>query len=134
MKYLCLAYEEEHKLDALTRDEWDNLRQETLDYVENLARSGRLLVTHALQSVRNATTVRVRHGRLSATDGPFGNEGESRRLLPDRSPRPERRDPGRREVAFGSLRQYRGASDRGSVARGKPLRRRESSAVSLEPI
>ena len=77
MKYLCLAYEEEHRLDALTRDEWDNLRQETLDYVENLARSGRLLVTHALQSVRNATTVRVRHGRLSATDGPFAETKES---------------------------------------------------------
>ena len=36
MKYLCLAYEEEHKLDALSRDEWDSLRKETLDYVEDL--------------------------------------------------------------------------------------------------
>jgi hypothetical protein len=77
MKYLCLAYEEEGKLDALSREEWDTLRQETLDYVEDLARSGRLLVTHALQSVRNATTVRVRHGRLSTTDGPFAETKES---------------------------------------------------------
>ena len=77
MKYLCLAYEEEGKLDALSRAEWDALRKETLDYVEDLARSGRLLVTHALQSVRSATTVRVRHGRLSATDGPFAETKES---------------------------------------------------------
>jgi len=77
MKYLCLAYEEEGKLDALSRAEWDALRQETLDYVEDLARSGRLLVTHALQSVRGATTVRVRNGLLSTTDGPFAETKES---------------------------------------------------------
>jgi len=77
MKYLCLAYEEEGKLEALSRAEWDALRKETLDYVDDLARSGRLLVTHALQSVRAATTVRVRHGRLSATDGPFAETKES---------------------------------------------------------
>lgn len=77
MKYLCLAYEEEHKLDALSREEWDSLRKETLDYVDDLARGGRLILTHALQSVRNATTVRVRHGRLSTTDGPFAETKES---------------------------------------------------------
>ena len=77
MKYLCLAYEEESKLDALSRAEWDALRQETLGYVDELTRSGRLLVTHALQSVRSATTVRVRQGRLSTTDGPFAETKES---------------------------------------------------------
>ena len=76
MKYLCLAYEEEHKLDALSRDEWDSLRKETLEYVEDLRRSGRLLVTHALQSVRSATTVRVRHARVLTTDGPFAETKE----------------------------------------------------------
>ena len=77
MKYLCLAYEEEGKLDALSRAEWDALRQETLGYVDELARSGRLLITHALQSVRSAATVRVRQGRLSTTDGPFAETKES---------------------------------------------------------
>jgi len=77
MKYLCLAYEEEGTLDALSREEWAVLRKETLDYVEDLRRSGRLVITHALQSVRTATTVRVRHGRLSATDGPFAETKES---------------------------------------------------------
>jgi Uncharacterized protein conserved in bacteria len=71
VKYLCLAYEEERTLDALSGEQWAALRQDTLDYVEDLRRSGRLVLTHALQSVRNATTVRVRHGRLSTTDGPF---------------------------------------------------------------
>lgn len=77
MKYLCLAYEEERILDALTREEWDALRKETLDYVDELQRSGRLIIAHALQGVRTATTVRVRHGRMSATDGPFAETKES---------------------------------------------------------
>lgn len=77
MKYLCLAYEEERVLDALSRAEWAALRKETLDYVDDLRRSGRLLLTHPLQSVRNATTVRVRDGRLSTTDGPFAETKET---------------------------------------------------------
>lgn len=77
MKYLCLAYEEERVLDALSRTEWDVLRKETLDYVDALKRSGRLMITHPLQSVRSATTVRVRDGRLSTTDGPFAETKET---------------------------------------------------------
>jgi len=77
VKYLCLAYEEEGTLDALSHDEWDALRAETLDYVEELRRSGRLILTHALQSVRTATTVRVRQGRLATTDGPFAETKET---------------------------------------------------------
>ena len=77
MKYLCLAYEEERVLDALSRAEWDAMREETLNYVDDLRRSGRLLLTHPLQSVRNATTVRVRDGRLSTTDGPFAETKET---------------------------------------------------------
>ena len=77
MKYLCLAYEQERTLDALSSDEWGALRQATLDYVADLRRTGRLLVTHALQSVDNATTVRVREGRLSTTDGPFAETKET---------------------------------------------------------
>ena len=77
MKYLCMAYEEEPKLNALSRSEWDALRNETLAYVDTLRKNGHLLVTHALQSVQNATTVRVRRGKLSMTDGPFAETKET---------------------------------------------------------
>jgi hypothetical protein len=77
MRYLCLAYEEESALDALSRDEWDALRGETLAYVQTLRDTGHLLVTHALQSVHTAVTVRVRNDRLSATDGPFAETKET---------------------------------------------------------
>jgi hypothetical protein len=76
MKYLCLAYEEEEKLNALSRSEWDALRGETLTYVEALRNSGHLIVTEALQSARTGATVRVRSGKLSMTDGPFAETKE----------------------------------------------------------
>jgi hypothetical protein len=76
VKYLCLAFEEESKLNALTREQWTSLRQETLDYVEALRESGRLIATEPLQSASSAVSVRVRDGNLSTTDGPFAETKE----------------------------------------------------------
>lgn len=76
MKYLCLAYEEEKVLNALSRDEWDALRTETLEYVESLRATGQLLSAEPLQSARTAATVRVRSGKLATTDGPFAETRE----------------------------------------------------------
>ncbi len=77
MKYLCMAYEEENKLNALSKNEWDALRGETLAYLEELQRSGYIISAEALQSVRTATTVRVRGGKVSITDGPFAETKET---------------------------------------------------------
>ena len=77
MKYLCLAYEEESVLDDLSPDDWDDLRRETVAYVDTLRANGHLLSTHALKSVRTAMTVRVRNDRLSTTDGPFAETKET---------------------------------------------------------
>ena len=77
MKYLCLAYEEESRLNSLSRNEWDLLRRETLDYVEELRQKGYLITAEPLQSVQTAATVRVRNGRLSVTDGPFAETKET---------------------------------------------------------
>jgi hypothetical protein len=76
MRFLCLAYEEEGKLNRLSKSEWLGLRQETLDYVEMLRDQGRLILTNALQSATRATTVRVRDGKLQVTDGPFAETKE----------------------------------------------------------
>ena len=76
MKYVCLAYEEEERLNALSKSEWDGLRSETLGYLEELEKRGYVLAAEALQSVRAATTVRVRHGKVSLTDGPFSETKE----------------------------------------------------------
>ena len=76
MKYLCMAYEEERELTQLTEREWHALRQETLEYVEALRATGRLLDARPLKSATTASTVRVRDGRLSVTDGPFAETKE----------------------------------------------------------
>ena len=76
MKFLCLAYEEEAALNALSHDEWDALRTETLAYVEILKKNGHLILTNALQSARMASTVRVRDGKLGVSDGPYAETRE----------------------------------------------------------
>ena len=76
MHFLCLAYEEEHKLNELSKEEWQALRQETLDYVERLKADGHLVDSRPLKSARTAATLRVRNGQLSVTDGPFAETKE----------------------------------------------------------
>jgi hypothetical protein len=77
MKYLCLAYEEEGKLNSLSQSDWDVLRKETLDYVDELKNNGHLIAAEPLQSVKTAATVRVRGGNASITDGPFAETKET---------------------------------------------------------
>lgn len=76
MKYLCLAYEEEQKLNGLSEAEWQILRQETLDYVRALQASHHLLDARPLRSATTASTLRVRDGKLQVTDGPFAETKE----------------------------------------------------------
>lgn len=69
MKYLCLVYSEEKKLQAMTDDE-------CMEYDTAMRRNGQCLASEALQPVHTATTVRVRNGRVSITDGPFAETKE----------------------------------------------------------
>ena len=76
MKYLCLVYIEEEKLNALSKEEMDALVAEALAYREELRKSGHHIASDALQPVETATTLRVRNGKLSITDGPFAETKE----------------------------------------------------------
>jgi len=69
MKYLCLVYAEEDKLDAVPDSE-------CLAYDAALRGSGHCIASEALQPVETATTVRVRNGKASMTDGPFAETKE----------------------------------------------------------
>ena len=77
MKYICLAYEEESKLNSLSKAEWEALRAETLAYVEKLRTKGVLMAAEPLQTVRTAATVRVRQNKVFITDGPFAETKET---------------------------------------------------------
>jgi hypothetical protein len=76
MKYLCLVYHEETKVDALSESEYDAIVSEVLDYREELQKSSHYIASSPLQPVQMATTIRVRNGKVSITDGPFAETKE----------------------------------------------------------
>ena len=69
MKYLCLVYGEEKNIQ--TMDD-----HECLAFDQGLRDSGRCIASEALQPVETATTLRVRNGKLSVSDGPFAETKE----------------------------------------------------------
>lgn len=69
MKYLCLVYLEGHKLHAVPDRECKNS-------VDGFRERGVLLAAEALEPVETATTVRVRNGKVTVTDGPFAETKE----------------------------------------------------------
>ena len=73
MKYLCLIYSNELVLHTSPDSPHDS---ECLAYAEAVQASGRMLAAEPLESVTTATTVRMRNGKLSITDGPFAETKE----------------------------------------------------------
>src|SRR5581483_11033984 len=69
MKYLCLVYGQEQALQAMDD-------RHCVAYDEEIRRSGHCVASEALQPVSTATTVRVRNGKVSVTDGPFAETKE----------------------------------------------------------
>jgi hypothetical protein len=69
MKYLCLVYLEDRKFQAVPD-------RECAACGDGFRKSGVLMAAEALQPVDTATTVRVRNGKLSVTDGPFAETKE----------------------------------------------------------
>jgi hypothetical protein len=67
---------EEKKAGRLSTSDCAALMEETSAYCEILHKSGHLIAAEALEPVDMATTVRVRHGTLSTTDGPFAETKE----------------------------------------------------------
>ena len=76
MKYLCIVYIDPATFGALSPEGLAALDDASLAFDKELHASGQLILAQALQSVDTATTVRVRDGRLSATDGPFAETTE----------------------------------------------------------
>jgi len=76
MRYLCLIYDEEKKLGAMAKDEADAFMTEYFTFTDGIKKSGHYIGGEALQPVQTATTVRVRNGKVSTTDGPFAETKE----------------------------------------------------------
>ena len=76
MKYLCSVFFDEKNLDALSESASQALTDESLAFDQTLRDRGHLLAAQALQPVSASTTVRIRNGKVSVTDGPFAETHE----------------------------------------------------------
>jgi len=70
MKYLCLVYGDERAMETVDD-------RHCLAFDQSIRASGHCIASEALQPVATATTVRVRNGKVSVTDGPFAETKEA---------------------------------------------------------
>ena len=76
MKYLCMVIIDDKRLQTLSDSEAQALDDESLEYDDVLRKRGHFLAAQALESVSSATTLRIRSGKVSITDGPFAETNE----------------------------------------------------------
>src|SRR6476620_6581463 len=76
MKYLCLIYDDGKKMVTMSKSEGDAFMGEYFAFTEGIKQSGHYVGGEALQPVQTATSVRVRNGKVSTTDGPFAETKE----------------------------------------------------------
>ncbi len=76
MKYLCLIYSDEKAMGGMSKGDLDALMGAYFAFTEDIKKSGHYRSGEALQPVQTATSVRVRNGKLSTTDGPFAETKE----------------------------------------------------------
>jgi hypothetical protein len=71
MKYVCLGFIDETKFAAIPQEEAQKKFEECFAYDDELRRGGHFLGGEALDSARNAVTLRMKNGKVEVTDGPF---------------------------------------------------------------
>jgi hypothetical protein len=76
VKYICLGYMEEKKWETMPESERNAIIDECFAYDDVLREKGHFVGGEALQSVRNATTLRWQNGKMSITDGPYAETKE----------------------------------------------------------
>jgi hypothetical protein len=76
MKYICLGYIDEKGWEAVPEGEQNVLMDECFAYDDELRKNGHFVGGEALQSARNATTLRWLNGKVNITDGPYAETKE----------------------------------------------------------
>ena len=71
MRYLCLIYEDEKWWEKASQAEMQQGMALYNTFTDSIKQSGNYIGGEALQPTNTATSVRVRNGRLSTTDGPY---------------------------------------------------------------
>jgi len=76
MKYLCLAYYDEKKFEALTADELAAIAPACRPHDEELQQSGHVLEIGSLAATKASVSLRPRAGKPIVTDGPYAETKE----------------------------------------------------------
>jgi hypothetical protein len=76
MEYLLLIYHTENQFEAMSEAERQKMYSGYRELREDLEQKGKFKGGNQLQNTANATTVRVRNGKQSVTDGPFAETKE----------------------------------------------------------
>ena len=76
MQYLCLIYDDETAGARMTKEEGQAIMGEYFGFTEDVKKSGHYVGGNPLQPTKTASTVRVRQGKISTTDGPFAETKE----------------------------------------------------------
>ena len=76
MQYLLLIYHNESQWERMSPTQQTIVHQEYRDLIQRLASTGKYLAGDELKPTTTATTVRVREGLQSITDGPFAETKE----------------------------------------------------------
>ena len=76
MRYLCLIYEDESKWATMSEADANAIMGEYFAFTEAVKKSGHYVGGEALQPTQTASSVRVRQGKTSTTDGPFAETKE----------------------------------------------------------
>ena len=71
MKYDCLGFIDEAKFAKMSQPEVQQMMDECMAYDDELRRGGHFLGGEALDSARNAVTLRMKGGEVEVTDGPY---------------------------------------------------------------
>jgi len=76
VKYLCLAYYDEKKLETLSEAEMEAIGRDCQPLDAQLQRSGHLLEVGSLAATRESVSLRPRGGKPVVTDGPYAETKE----------------------------------------------------------
>ena len=76
MQYLLLIYTPESAQAAMPPAEGRTMMADYATFTQNIRKAGNFVAGDALQPTHTATTVRVRDGKVTTTDGPFAETKE----------------------------------------------------------
>jgi hypothetical protein len=76
MKYLCLIYDDESAGSRMTKEQGEAMMADYFAFTNGIKKSGHYVSGEALKPTHTASTVRVRQGKISTTDGPFAETKE----------------------------------------------------------